>query len=295
MYSPSGSELSQSVYRCHGPFVQKPLSQCTCQPRVLSDFHKSLSIVDYIDYDVSESSTKQDEDNENNDDDDPISYIKHLFKDNVEKKSEQNGNFHRRTPRRSTNTSLVSSDSGYCDISMPPSKLIPVQLVSCKLIPVNVTRTKSMDIHCITCTCPIASPSSSQYFSTNTERRRRKSSTQSHWTYSRQPMDTMENEINNRCSCNNKYYSTMTICPTLATSSSMGIKPPTKIDDNHKDDYYCKQQKKQLRKKRTSLFKFVHLNIKINEIFTSICFLRLPIINDDLTAVSRWYKPHLER
>ncbi|CAF5062573.1 unnamed protein product, partial [Rotaria magnacalcarata] len=74
----------------------------------------------------------------------------------------QNGNFVRRTPRRSTNTSSISADSGYCDIpttttttsSSSSSKLIPVHLVSCRLIPVNVTRTKSMDIHCITCTCP---------------------------------------------------------------------------------------------------------------------------------------------
>ncbi len=125
----------------------------------------------------------------------------------------------------------------------------------------NVTRTESMDIPCLTCTCP----SSSTYFTNRTERRRRKSSTpssRSHLpgTYSRQHMDIIENEINNRCSCNNKYYSTLTICPTLSLSSPMGTKSVTKIDVNHKDDYYNKQQQKRLlRKKRTSLLKFVYL------------------------------------
>ena len=123
----------------------------------------------------------------------------------------------------------------------------------------NVTRTESMDIRCLTCTCP----KTSTYFSNKTERRRRKSSTHSsrshaHRTYSRQHMDIIENEINNHCSCNNKYYSTMTICPTLSLSSPMGNKSVTKINANHKEDYYYKQQhKRHLRKKRTSLLKFV--------------------------------------
>ena len=125
----------------------------------------------------------------------------------------------------------------------------------------NVTRTESMDIRCLTCTCP----SKSIYFSNKSERRRRKSSTPSssrshpHRTYSRQHMDIIENEINNHCSCNNKYYSTMTICPSLSLSSPMGNKSVTKIDVNHKEDYYYKQQhQKHLRKKRASLLKFVH-------------------------------------
>ncbi len=128
----------------------------------------------------------------------------------------------------------------------------------------NVTRTESMDIRCLTCTCP--SSSSSTYFSNKTERRRRrrqrKSSTHSqpNRTYSRQHMDIIENEINKHCSCNNKYYSTMTICPTVSLSSPMGTKSVTKIDVNHKDDYiYKQQQKNHLRKKRTSLLKFVYL------------------------------------
>ncbi len=129
-----------------------------------------------------------------------------------------------------------------------------------------MTRTESMDIRCLTCTCP-----SSTYFSNKIERRqqrrRRKSSThsQSHRTYSRQQMDIIENEINNHCSCNKKYYSTMTICPTL---SPMGTKS---IDGNQKDDYHKQQQQ---RKKRSSLIKFVP---------------------EDLTSVSRWYKPNLDR
>ncbi len=129
-----------------------------------------------------------------------------------------------------------------------------------------MTRTESMDIRCLTCTCP----PSSTYFSNKAERRRRrKSSTHSHShrTYSRQQMDIIENEMNNHCSCNKKYYSTMTICPTL---SPMGTKS---FDGNQKDDYH-KQQQQQQRKKRSSLIKS---------------------IPDDLTSVSRWYKPNLDR
>ncbi|CAF2900879.1 unnamed protein product [Rotaria sp. Silwood2] len=289
VYSHSGSDFAQSIYRCHGPMIQTPTPQCTCQQQqqqrvpsssFASEFHKSLSIVDYIDFDVTETSSSLKQDDDNND---PLECLKYLFDENNNKKEqEQHGNFIRRTPRRSTNTSSISADSGYCDISIPSSKLIPVHLISCRLIPVNVTRTKSMDIHCLTCTCPSSSSSSSTYFSNKTERRRRKSSTYSshshpHRTYSRQHMDILENGINNNCTCNNKYYSTMTICPTLSGSLPMGTISTTKIDVNHKDDYYNKQQhKRHLRKKRTSL-------------------LKLSVINDDLTCVSRWYKPNLER
>ncbi|CAF3400383.1 unnamed protein product [Rotaria sp. Silwood1] len=289
VYSHSGSDLPQSIYRCQGPMIPTSTPQCTCQQQqqqqrlpsssFVSEFHKSLSIVDYIDFDVPEtsssSSLKQDDDNN-----DPLDCLKYLFNENNKKEQEPHGNFIRRTPRRSTNTSSISADSGYCDISVPSSKLIPIHLISCRLIPVNVTRTKSMDIHCLTCTCP-SSTLSSTYFSNKTERRRRKSSTyssqsQPQRTYSRQHMDILENGINHQCTCNNKYYSTMTICPALSVSSPMGTISTTKIDVNHKDDYYNKQQKRHLRKKRTSL-------------------LKLPIINDDLTSVSRWYKPKLER
>ncbi len=107
-------------------------------------------------------------------------------------------------------------------------------------------------------------------------------------------MEIIENEMNNHCSCNKKYYSTMTICPTLSFSSPMGTKSITKIDCNQKDDYiYKQQQQKSLRKKRTSLLKFVESLKTIFLIKNS--FFRLPTITDDLTSVSRWYKPHLER
>lgn len=271
---------------------------------MISEFHKSLSVVDYIDFDVSDESslTKQDDDD---DDDDPIRCLKYLFDENnkQQEQQQQNINFIRRTPRRSTNTSSISADSGYSDIPITSSKFIPIHLISCTLIPVNVTRPEPMDIRCLTCTCPPSS-SISTYFSTKTERRRRrqrKSSTHSqpHRTYSRQHMDIIENEINKQCSCNNKYYSTMTICPTLSLSSPMGTKSITKIDGNHKDDYIYKQQqeqKKQLRKKRASLLKFVYFYQKRNK-FSSIgiSLFRLPTITDDLTSVSRWYKPNLER
>ena len=156
----------------------------------------------------------------------------------------------------------------------------------------NVTRTESMDIRCLTCTCP----STSTYFSNKSERRRRrirKSSTnsQSYQTYSRQQhMDIIENEINKHCSCNKKYYSTMTICPTLSLSSPTGTKTITKIDGNHKDDYIYKQQQKHLRKKRTSLLKFVFKAQKKFINYEFIFSFRLSTITDDLTSVSRWYK-----
>jgi len=52
-------------------------------------------------------------------------------------------------------------------------------------------------------------------------------------------MNRTENGIKNPCICYNKYHSTMTIA--------------TKIDDQ-KEEYY---HKKHLKKKRTSLLKFV--------------------------------------
>jgi hypothetical protein len=75
----------------------------------------------------------------------------------------------------------------------------------------------------------------------------------------------------------------MTICPTLSLSSPMGTKSVPKIDVNHKDDYIYKQQeqqKKHLRKKRTSLLKFVYC-YKENSSPFKIIFLdcqQLPMI-----------------
>ena len=282
VYSHNGSELTQPTYRCYGPIIPSYTSKCTCRQQPLlptsyiSEFHKSLSGVDYIDFDVSETllSSKQvrNDDNNNNNNDDPLDCIKYLFNDNdkIEQQQQQNENVIRRTARRSTNTSSISTDSGYCDISIASSKLIPVHLISCTLIPVNVIRTKSMDIRCLACTYP----SSSIYLSNNMERQRRKSSTHSshshpNRTYSRQYMEAIENEINNCCSCNNKYCSTMTMYPTLSLSSPIGTKFVTKIDDNHDDNYVCKQQRQQQqqqthsRKKRTSLLKSVYMQKKI--------------------------------
>ncbi|CAF0780586.1 unnamed protein product [Adineta steineri] len=301
VYSHSSSDISHPVYRCHGPIMRSSTPQCTCHHHqqqqqqhpqqqqhlstksFISEFDKSLSIVDYIDFDVSEesSSSASFTSKQNDADDDPLDDLRYLFDDNNNNNNnkQQNGSFIRRTPRRSTNTSSISADSGYCDIPMSSSKFIPVHLISCTLIPVNVTRTDSMDIRCLTCTCPSVPAT---YFSNKTERRRRKSSAHSsgsqfQGTYSRQHLDIIENEINNHCSCNNKYYSTMTICPTLSLSSPMETKSITKIDVNYKNDYYNKQQhKKYLRKKRTNLSK-------------------LSTTADDLTSVIRWYRPNLSR
>lgn len=239
--------------------ISTSFTPCTCHPQhqrlpttsPASDFHQSLSVVDYIDLDVSDESSSS---SKHEEDDDPLTYVKYLFTD--DSKTAIMGNFIRRTPRRSTNTSSISADSGYSDIPTPPSKLIPVQLISCTLIPVNVTRTESMDMRCLTCTCP---SSSSTYFSNKTERRqqrrRRKSSTncQAHQPYSRQQMNIIENEMTNHCPCSKKYYSTMTICPTLPFAPTMTTKSIQKMHINSKEDYYTQQ-----RKKRASLLKFVH-------------------------------------
>lgn len=266
IYSHSTSDISQSIYRCHGPIISTSHSQCTCQQQQglpttssISEFQQSLSVVDYIDFDVSDETSSASSTSKPEDDDDPLTSLKYLFDDN--QKQTVNGNFIRRTPRRSTNTSSISADSGYSDIPTPPSKLIPVQLISCTLIPVNVTRTESMDMRCLTCTCP---SSSSSYFSTKTERqnpqqrrRRRKSSTtcQTHRTYSRAQMNIIENEMNNPCPCSKKYYSTMTICPTLSFASTATTKSIPKINSHQKEDYYAQQ-----RKKRSSLLKYAYLH-----------------------------------
>lgn len=262
VYSHSNSDLSQTIYRCHGPIMQSLTSQCTCsQQQLATEFQQSVSIVDYIDVDVSDESSSLSRQIDDEIDDDPINYIKYLFNDIKSNSSQQtkqllNVNILRRTPRRSTNTSSISADSGYSDVPLNSSKLIPVHLISCTLIPVNVTQTDPMNLRCLTCTC--SSLSTSTYFPSKSDRRRqrRKSLThsQSQQTYSRQHMDIIENEITKQCSCNNKYYSTMTICPTSMLSSPMAMK----INTNHKDDYIYKQQeKKHSRKKRFSLLKFV--------------------------------------
>ena len=57
---------------------------------------------------------------------------------------------------------------------------------------------------------------------------------------SRQPLVT-ENGINNQCACYNKYYSTMTIYPSIKTTNI-----------NNKQQ----QQKRQLKKTRTSSIRY---------------------------------------
>jgi hypothetical protein len=89
-----------------------------------------------------------------------------------------------------------------------------------------------VNIRYLTCTCRPSSSSSTTCLSNQQERK----------FYSRSPllnMNKTENDIKNQCICYNKYHSTMTI--------------PTKIDDQKEEYYY----KKHLKKKRTSLLKFV--------------------------------------
>ena len=236
-------------------------SKCTCQEQdvsrgsVLSDFHRSLSAVDYIDDDeVTEECLRR-----CNETDDPLLSLRYLFneEDNQEKPKIQPGSISRRTPRRSTNTSSISTDSGYCDIPpMTSSKLIPVHLISCTLIPVNVTRTDPMDMHCLPCTCP--PPSMSLYTNNPADydervRQRRKSSTNSSRTHLHRIVSRPQVEfIDHPCSCNQKYYSTMAICPNLSLSSTNTSKSITNTDDHPKQ-----AEKKHFRKKRTQTPRFV--------------------------------------
>jgi hypothetical protein len=102
-----------------------------------------------------------------------------------------------------------------------------------------------MNIRCMTCTC------------LSDHQRRKSLSHSSRSQLGRQPVthiDRIENGITNHCPCNNKYYSTMTICP-----SSIATKSIMKIDDNRggEDYYYKQQQKRFLKKKRASLMRFV--------------------------------------
>lgn len=161
-------------------------------------------------------------------DDDPLESLKYLFNPN----HRHNQNIIRRIPRRPTNASSISTDSGYSDIptlssnSSPPSssKIIPVNLISCSLIPVN--------IRCLTCTCH--RPSSTTCL-INNEKLERKFYSHS----SRSPLlnnNHIENGIRKSCICQNKSHSTMTI----ATNT----------------DEQC-QQKKSLRRKRINLLKYV--------------------------------------
>ena len=96
----------------------------------VSDFQQSLSNVDYIDFDTPEqTSTTCSVDDEN---DDALVCLRYLFVTSDQSQS-------RRIPRRTTNVSSISTDSGYCDSSTAaPPKYIPVQLISCTLLPVNI-------------------------------------------------------------------------------------------------------------------------------------------------------------
>ncbi|CAF1115396.1 unnamed protein product [Rotaria sordida] len=279
--SNSISNISPHVYRYHDPNIQTISSQPTYQQQKLlpktsfvSEFQKSLSIFDYIDFDVPKETIKQID----NEDDDSLESLKYLFND--EHKSQQ-GNISRRILRRSTNASSISTDSGYSDIPILSSKIIPVHLISCTLIPVNVTIPDSTNICCMACTCRpsvssstcLLNPQERKYYSTN--------SCRSH--VFRQPLshiDTNENVINNVCACNNKYHSTMTICPPLPAPLNMSSKSVTKLDDLN-EEHHNKQQQQEEQKR---YFKIKRASL-----------MRLPNINDDLKSISRWYRPCLER
>ncbi|CAF0893602.1 unnamed protein product [Rotaria sp. Silwood1] len=279
--SNSSSNVSQRIYRYHDPNIQTLSSQSTYQQQkqlpktsFLSEFQKSLSVFDYIDFDVPKETIKQNDDEEQQEEEeDSLESLKYLFNDDHKK---QQGNFSRRILRRSTNASSISTDSGYSDIPTLSSKLIPVHLISCTLIPVNVTTPNSTNICCIPCTCR---PSLSSTCLLN-QYEQKYSSNSCHTHFSQQPLshiDKTENFINNVCPCNNKYYSTMAICPSLSVPLTMPSRSVTKLDDL-KEEYYTKknEQKRHLKTRRAS-------------------FMRSPNVTDDFKSISRWYRPYLER
>ncbi|CAF1341572.1 unnamed protein product [Adineta steineri] len=271
---------SQVIYRYHDPNISiPPTCQCICQQQkripttsFVSEFQKSLSIVDYIDFDVPDESSKQD--------DDPLESIKYLFNDS-NNNQQQGGYFSRRIPRRTTNVSSISTDSGYSDIPVSSPKLIPVHLISCTLIPVNLTGQDSINRRCLTCTCRPSSSSLSTTCLPNQQER--KLFTHSSRSYiSHQPVthiNKTENEIHNQCTCNNKYHSTMTIYPS-SPPPPIPKKSRLKIND-YKDEYYYQQQQQQTQ--------LVNKQANVKRLTT------ITTTTDDLTSIARWYKPYLER
>ncbi|CAF1013766.1 unnamed protein product [Adineta ricciae] len=268
--STNSLKKSQVIYRYHDPNIPAATLPNVNQgdkrlpsTSFVSEFQKSLSIVDYIDDDVADESSKQD--------DDPLDSVKYLF-DNDEQQQEQ-GHFIRRLPRRTTNVSSISTDSGYSDIPVSTPKLVPIHLISCTLIPVNLsTIHDTINTRCLTCTCRPSSSLSTTCLSNQSERKFSSSTSRSY--LSRQTL--AENGITNQCTCNQKYHSTMTIYPTLPPPPPpLPKKSLMKIND-YKDEYYYRQQG--FRENRRTSMK------------------RLPVTpTDDLAAISRWYKPYLER
>lgn len=215
--------VSPLIYRYHDPNIRTQTKRFPTTS-FAAEFQKSLSIVDYIDLDISDQSFKQD-----THDDDPLESLKYLF--NNPSKYQQQGNLSRRIPRRSTNASSISTDSGYGDTTpvSPTSKIIPVHLISCSLIPVNV--------RCLTCTCRSTSCLSNQ-----PERKFYSHSSRSN--LSRPPISSMnriENVNQQTCTCKNKSHSTMTIYPSIK-----------KHTDQRDENYYSKRP---LKKKHTNLSK----------------------------------------
>ncbi|UJR21499.1 hypothetical protein I4U23_024583 [Adineta vaga] len=272
---------SQVIYRYHDPNISSSTLQNVCQreKRVpstsfASEFQKSLSIVDYIDDDVTDESSKQD--------DDPLDSVKYLFDDDDDDddgdsdQNQEQGHFSRRIPRRTTNVSSISTDSGYSDIPVSTPKLVPIHLISCTLIPVNLSTHDSINTRCLTCTCRPSSSLSTTCLSNQSERKFSSPTSRSY--LSRQTLThshQTENGMINQCTCHQKYHSTMTIHPPLLPPPPLPKRSIMKIND-YKDEYYYRQQA--FRENRRTSFK------------------RLPTIPpDDFSAISRWYKPYLER
>lgn len=146
---------------------------------------------------------------------------------------------------------------------MPTSKHLPVHLVSCSLIPVNV--------RCLPCTCPVSS-SSTTCLANQSERK-----FPSHCCH---PSISIVNSSPYYCACQNKFHSTTTVYPSTISIS--------KIDDQN--EYF--HEKKTLKKKRSQPLRFVSSQ---QSIISLLSLFRHPILTDDLISISPWYKPHLER
>lgn len=278
--SNNNSNVSQLIYRYHDPNIQTTSSENTCnqskqsqKTSFVSEFQKSLSIFDYIDFDVPKERSKT------NDDDESLESLKYLFNDDQKQPQKS---LSRRILRRSTNASSISTDSGYSDIPILSSKIIPVHLIPCTLLPVNVTTRDSMNVCCVPCTCrpppPLPPPlqqhqsPSSTCLSNKKHRKLSSHSSRSH-VFHRPSLyrDKTENAIHNPCVCNSRYYSTTAIYPSSLISSTNPHKSMTKIND-HQGEYYSKQKQKHEEHRRRIKTKQASL-LRFEQIYTNFNFL----------------------
>lgn len=187
--------MHRSVSQCTCPHTHNPVPPPpfpTIEKRhpsttFVSEFQKSLSIVDYIDLDT------PDEKVSSKDSDDALTSIKYLFKkSDPTHRSYHLTSLHRRLPRRPTNTSSISTDSGYYDTSQSSSKCQPIQMISCTFVPVNLSTSNCM---CVTPSSSIDRRNPREYLQEKSLHRPIIMG-QRDWIPQRTPLITMKNQEN---------------------------------------------------------------------------------------------------